>query len=340
MERRQCPSVKGKVLLSLVVGLLFVCIWITSPVVSSLLSPRPLLDTRDIHFSTATWDLLGRVNVSKADRGSFPRILHHMYLKLSPESGSIPEKWKSLTQQCLDQNKDYNHIMWDLPMVEELLETHFPWFLDTFRSYRHPIQRADASRYFILFMYGGVYLDMDTLCHRSVDDFLSNATSVSTSQPGNQGDGHAQPGIDPQTQCVFAAEVPFGINQGVFACKPQADFLRFLISHLETFNRNYLLPYYTVMLASGPLFVTSCYYLYGNSSQVKIVPRSECNRYLRIQVSSSWHSWDGPVIMTAARHKQLTLVLFMVLFLALVCWQGGHFLKRNSCHISNVCWMF
>ena len=306
--------------------LLFVCTWITRPVVSSLLSPRQLLDTRNIQFSFATWNLLGRVNVSE-DRDSFPRIIHQVFLKLSPESGSIPENWKSLAKHCLDQNGDYSHIMWNLPMVEDLLETHFPWFLDTFRSYRHPIQRADAARYFILFMYGGVYLDMDTLCHRTLDDFLSYATSPSMSQLGYEGD--AQPGIDPQTQCVFAAEVPLGINQGVFACKPQADFLRFMISHLETFDRNYLLPYYTVMLASGPLFVTSCYYLYENRSQVKIVPRSECDRYLEIQVSSSWHSWDGPVIITVASHRQLIMVLLMVLFLAAAFWKGGRFLKKK-----------
>ena len=36
-----------------------------------------------------------------------------------------------------------------------------PNFLAPYRSYPYDIQRADAIRYFILFEFGGLYLDLD-----------------------------------------------------------------------------------------------------------------------------------------------------------------------------------
>lgn len=44
----------------------------------------------------------------------------------------------------------------------------YPWFLETFDTYRFPIQRADAIRYFILAHYGGVYIDLDDVREKSL----------------------------------------------------------------------------------------------------------------------------------------------------------------------------
>ena len=51
--------------------------------------------------------------------------------------------------------------MWTDAKSRELIATEYPWFLNTFDNYTHPIQRADAIRYFVLAHYGGVYIDLD-----------------------------------------------------------------------------------------------------------------------------------------------------------------------------------
>ena len=53
------------------------------------------------------------------------------------------------------------YMFWSDHDSRELIRTDFPWFLHTFDAYKHPIQRADAIRYFVLYKYGGVYCDMD-----------------------------------------------------------------------------------------------------------------------------------------------------------------------------------
>lgn len=51
--------------------------------------------------------------------------------------------------------------LWTDAKSRELIATEYPWFLSTFDNYTHPIQRADAIRYFVLAHYGGVYIDLD-----------------------------------------------------------------------------------------------------------------------------------------------------------------------------------
>lgn len=51
--------------------------------------------------------------------------------------------------------------MWTDAKSRELIATEYPWFLSDFDNYTHPIQRADAIRYFVLAHFGGIYIDLD-----------------------------------------------------------------------------------------------------------------------------------------------------------------------------------
>ncbi len=64
-------------------------------------------------------------------------------------------------------------MLWDDKSITELLANRFPWFLDTYRSYRHLIQRVDAGRYFILYEYGGFSVDLDMKSTRPLDGLLA-----------------------------------------------------------------------------------------------------------------------------------------------------------------------
>ncbi|GLI62560.1 hypothetical protein VaNZ11_005229, partial [Volvox africanus] len=67
-------------------------------------------------------------------------------------------------------NPGYTHILWGPGDVDELVEVMFPAFAPAFRSFRRmPVLRADLARYLVVFAFGGVYADTDTLCLRAVD---------------------------------------------------------------------------------------------------------------------------------------------------------------------------
>ena len=57
--------------------------------------------------------------------------------------------------------------------IEKLLVTNFTQdFLETYRNYKIFAQKADFARYAILYVYGGIYLDMDMMCKKNLSHFL------------------------------------------------------------------------------------------------------------------------------------------------------------------------
>ena len=72
---------------------------------------------------------------------------------------NIPERFK----KNLDLWRRHTKIkVWDDIMIKGLITTHFPELLKIYDNYPIFVQRADLGRYVILYIYGGLYLDIDT----------------------------------------------------------------------------------------------------------------------------------------------------------------------------------
>lgn len=67
---------------------------------------------------------------------------------------------------------------WDVRSARELAARDFPFMLAAFDSYHHPVQRADAARWMVLYQYGGVYLDTDVECFADVGPSLAGRDLV------------------------------------------------------------------------------------------------------------------------------------------------------------------
>lgn len=87
-----------------------------------------------------------------------PRLIHQT---APANQASWSPVWKGCqtTVQRIFQGYDYK--MWTDDDLHDLVKRHFAWFYPIFASYPHPIYRADAGRYIILYLYGGIYIDMD-----------------------------------------------------------------------------------------------------------------------------------------------------------------------------------
>ena len=85
-----------------------------------------------------------------------PKILHQTW-----KDKEVPKKWKEAQESCRRLHADYEYRLWTDTEALRLIETRFPWFLETYLSYPYDIQRVDALRYFVLNEFGGIYLDLD-----------------------------------------------------------------------------------------------------------------------------------------------------------------------------------
>ena len=92
-----------------------------------------------------------------------PKILHQIWL-----GGSFPDKYKILTDRWQAMHPDWTLILWDEKKIEEFGMAN-KWM---YVNMKNPSAKSDVVRYEIAYSYGGVYVDTDFLCCKSLDDLL------------------------------------------------------------------------------------------------------------------------------------------------------------------------
>jgi len=78
----------------------------------------------------------------------------------------IPRNYRYWRGTFLENNPEFQHVLWDDADNDEFIADKFSWFLPIYKKLPAGIFRSDAVRPFFLFLYGGVYADMDTECLR------------------------------------------------------------------------------------------------------------------------------------------------------------------------------
>ncbi|KAF2404416.1 mannosyl phosphorylinositol ceramide synthase SUR1 [Trichodelitschia bisporula] len=234
----------------------------------------------------------------KQRQAVIPKIIHQTY-----SNTSIPERWKEAQRSCLDLHEDYEYKLWTDKSSREFISQEYPWFLETFDSYTYPIQRADAIRYFVLAHFGGIYIDMDDGCNRRLDALLAYPAWVRRT-------------------------VPTGISNDVMGSVPHHPFFLRVIDALPRYDRNWVLPYVTVMGSTGPLFLSVIWRHYNSEGshaekdRVRILFPDEYNAhswsFFTHHEGSSWHQSDVKLIMWMARNWIMLFVLGTVIGLSVI----------------------
>lgn len=100
-----------------------------------------------------------------------PAIIHQIWIQ---GYDKVPESLKLLHDGCKIVNDNFKFLFWDETKIKKLLLKYFgKKYLDTYESYQVFAQKSDFARYAILYTYGGIYLDMDMICHKNFKPFLN-----------------------------------------------------------------------------------------------------------------------------------------------------------------------
>ncbi|CAL1700843.1 unnamed protein product [Somion occarium] len=234
----------------------------------------------DAPFNVSRWNASEHGKVER-----IPRIIHQSW-----KSETLPARWVNVSQGCRDMMPDYEYMLWTDASAREFIAEHYSWFLDTFDGYTYPIQRADAIRYFVLYHYGGVYLDLDVGCLRRLDSLLT------------------YPVVLPKT-------IPVGVSNDLMFAEKGHPFMAQTIHNLVTFDHSWILNYPTVMFSTGPMFLSAQYGLYTSShpptpeqpgGEVRILPKALYGKnakpdeaphsFFAHYYGSSWHADDAAFI--------------------------------------------
>jgi inositol phosphorylceramide mannosyltransferase catalytic subunit len=102
---------------------------------------------------------------------SIPKIIHQTW-----KTRYVPSDWRECTESWKLQHPGWEYRLWTDADCRNLVVTHYPHLLAVYDSYHYAIQRADAARYMLLHLHGGVYADLDLECIRPLDKLLRACT--------------------------------------------------------------------------------------------------------------------------------------------------------------------
>lgn len=112
---------------------------------------------------------------------SIPKIIHQVWEgRTEPK---MPTRLKILARTWQEQNPTWEYHLWNGEEMDKLVETHFPEYLSMYKSFPYNVQRWDTIRYMILYVYGGVYTDLDTECFKPIDELLEGKTLCFGEEP-------------------------------------------------------------------------------------------------------------------------------------------------------------
>ena len=114
-------------------------------------------------------------HLASSDKDSIPKIIHQTWKTNKIPYSIYKKKW---AESWKKYNPDWEYKLWTDEENRNLIAQIFPWFLETYDNYPTSIQRADAIRYFLLYYYGGVYVDLDFECLKSITPLLKNKSLI------------------------------------------------------------------------------------------------------------------------------------------------------------------
>ncbi|KAI5361218.1 Putative glycosyltransferase, DXD sugar-binding, nucleotide-diphospho-sugar transferase [Septoria linicola] len=165
----------------------------------------------------------------------------HLDRRLIPSTGS------KAPEICHNHNPDITITTWNATAARELLETHYPWFIATYDSYPYPIQRVDTIKYFVLYHFGGIYMDLDIAFRRSLTPLM-------------------------KFPAWFPKASPLGVNNDLMASRAKHPVVEMMIHRLSARNKWLIFPYVTMFWSTSPQFAGDIFkewWLRGGAKQNK-----------------------------------------------------------------------
>lgn len=99
-----------------------------------------------------------------------PKIIHNMWL--DDNNRKMPDKYLVNLKTFKESNPDWKTMFWDNNKIDELLLSHFSNYREKFWKLKRTIIKCDVARFMVLYIHGGIYIDLDFYCLKSLNELL------------------------------------------------------------------------------------------------------------------------------------------------------------------------
>lgn len=188
-----------------------------------------------------------------------PKIIHQMW-----KNENIPAHLIAMQKSVIEKHKDYDYMFWTDDRLESFVKINYPEVQNLYDNFEYKIQQLDFVRLLILYHFGGIYIDLDTLCFKNVDSILKYPVSL----------------VETKKHKAFSNDYyPFVLNNAFISSEKGNDFIKKTITKILEYKdpNNYFdfcsfNPKYTKVLKSaGPLCITDSYIEYDFKEFINIL---------------------------------------------------------------------
>lgn len=175
-----------------------------------------------------------------------PHIIHQIWLS-SPEKTSVPVPFIDNVQTFLSNNPAWTYFLWTNETARKFLQDRYPHLLGLYDRLPRVVSKGDMLRYIVIYEYGGLYVDMDTVNFRPLDKITMKYPCILVPEPFE----HA----------VLWYRQPYIVINAIMACRSQHPFFWQIVNHL--LSRDFI---DNEVQSLGPAFLTVQYRVYNNIS--------------------------------------------------------------------------
>ncbi len=240
-----------------------------------------------------------------------PRIIHQTW-----KTNKLLPHMKKSQDSFIKSNPGWTIILWTDSMNRNLIETHFSWFLKYYDNYEYNIQRADVIRYFILWLYGGVYADTDLLCQRPLEKLLKEMKDASQ-----------------DLAMIKSSHLDCYSNWFMISSKGNLFWPKVWDQLVRAYGYKHcaycVTKHLKIMATTGPMFIDHCVKkfdpplrrLTDGFNDCGVCDAQPCvckNCYIINMNAGAWNSWDSKLLNKFLCTWQYMVLLLLVVFIVLV----------------------
>jgi mannosyltransferase OCH1-like enzyme len=175
----------------------------------------------------------------------FPLNIHQIWLQ---GFNDMPIKYLPFIKKIKLLHPSWNYYFWDEITIIKLLQLNKQW-IKTYYKFIYLHQKVDYARYIILYIYGGVYIDIDVEMIKPLDDLLDkykNKTLIVSKLELKK------------FESLFFSGTNICINNGIIISVAKEKIIQKLIEHIDEHPTYNLLhnKFFTINNTTGPKIFT------------------------------------------------------------------------------------
>ncbi len=261
-------------------------------------------------------------------RTTIPKIIHQIWIQGEED---IPEHLVVNQNRIKELHSDWEYILWDEISILQLLKnTNKEWFT-TYYKFDYLHQKVDYVRLIILYVYGGIYIDMDAYTIKKLDSLFDKFSEydfiVSYAKEKNF-----------ITNFAMCKKMSKCLNNGIIISKPNIDILSYLIYNVSYKCYSLDIKEHCILHTTGPEFFDKYILKYintnekGNKSKILMLDSDylePCaldicdvtdNTYIKHEQTMTWFNSYAKEFLRLYLHYTIIFNILLILLVILILY--------------------